>query len=56
MVAADTSPHLTGKTGVSKAVAPCILSMHVKTQRLLRLQPGDSLNVPQGVAGLSTQE
>lgn len=49
MAAADTSPHLTGKTGVSKAVAPCVLSTQVKAQRLPRLQFGCSLDMPQDV-------
>lgn len=49
MGAADTSPHLTGKSGVSKAVAPCVLSVHVRAQRRLGLSIGGSLNIPQGV-------
>lgn len=52
MVTADTSPHLTGKTGVSRAEAPRVLSAHV---RALGLQLGGLFGFATGhVPDLST--
>lgn len=54
MVAADTSPHLTGKTGVVQSCGS-LCSEHVKAQRLPSAILG-ALGYATGyVAGLSTQ-